>query len=254
MTVTFAFPSRTTLTEDVIQFVISLIRDGKLKPGGKLASERELSQQLSVSRACVREAFQSLAMMRLIEIKSGRGAYVRSLLPEEVVDANVLSRLIQGDSLAELVETRRILEVEIARMAAERRTEDELRALGRIIEAMNAKHLAIDQMLAYDLEFHVRLAQATNNRVLVKVYQSILPLLADSRKKVNLIPGARDKAWVFHRAIYEAVRKQDEAAARRAMTEHLDDLWSDVSTYLLSGDGSFHSQDGEDMPRASGAL
>ena len=254
MAIEFSFPSRTTLTEDVMQHLISSIRDGEVKPGEKLPSERELSQQLDVSRSCVREALQALAMIRLIDIKPGRGAYVRSLLPEEVLDANVLSRLIQGDSLVALVETRMILEVEIARLAAERRTEDELLALERIIEAANSEHISIDQLLAYDLEFHVRLCQATNNPVLVTLYQSILPLLTDSRKKVNLIPGARDKAWVFHRAIYEAVRKQDGVAARQAMTEHLEDLRGDVNDYLLGGSGSGHQENGEDASRASGAL
>jgi GntR family transcriptional repressor for pyruvate dehydrogenase complex len=254
MAVTFSFPSRTTLTEDVMQHLISSIRDGEVKPGEKLPSERELSQQLDVSRSCVREALQALAMIRLIDIKPGRGAYVRSLLPEEVLDANVLSRLIQGDSLAALVETRMILEVEIARLAAERRTEDELLALGRIIEAASSEYITIDQLLAYDLEFHEELCRATNNPVLVTLYQSILPLLADSRKKVNLIPGARDKAWVFHRAIYEAVRKQDGAAARQAMTEHLEDLRGDVNDYLLGGSDFGHQENGEDASRASGAL
>jgi GntR family transcriptional repressor for pyruvate dehydrogenase complex len=254
MAVTFSFPSRTTLTEDVMEHLISSIRDGELKPGEKLPSERELSQQLVVSRSCVREALQALAMMRLIDIKPGRGAYVRSLLPEEVLDANVLSRLIQGDSLRALVETRMILEVEIARLAAERRTEDQLRAIGRIIEAMDSEHLSVDEVLAYDLEFHVRLSHATNNPVLITLHQSILPLLAGSRQKVNLIPGARDKAWVFHRAIYEAVKKRDGAAARLAMTEHLDDVKSDVNAYLLGGSGSAHLEDGEHTPQAPDAL
>ena len=227
-----SFPVRTSLTEEVTQHITNLIREGKVKPGEKLPSEREIVQQLSVSRSCVREALQALAMMRLIDIKPGRGAYVRSILPEQVIDPGVLSRLIQGDSLLELIETRRILEVEIAGLAAERRTEDDVRVLGRIIEAVRAEHITIDEIIGYDLEFHLQLAQSAHNTVLMKVYTSIFSLLTDSRSKVNLIPGARDKAWIFHGAIYDAVKAKDGVRARRVMHEHLEDVRKDVMTYV----------------------
>ncbi len=227
-----SFPVRTSLTEEVTQHITNLIREGKVKPGEKLPSEREIVQQLSVSRSCVREALQALAMMRLIDIKPGRGAYVRSILPEQVIDPGVLSRLIQGDSLLELIETRRILEVEIAGLAAERRTEDDVRTLGRIIEAVRSEHITIDEIIGYDLEFHLRLAQSAHNTVLMKVYTSILSLLTDSRSKVNLIPGTRQKAWIFHGAIYDAVKAKDGVGARRIMQEHLEDVRKDVMTYV----------------------
>jgi GntR family transcriptional regulator, transcriptional repressor for pyruvate dehydrogenase complex len=247
----FAFPSRTTLTEDVIQHIISAIRDGDLQSGEKLPSERELSQELDVSRSCVREALQALAMLRLIDIKSGRGAYVRNIQPEDVIDTNVLSELIQGDSLVALVETRIILEVEIARLAAERRTEEQLQEIAKIFEALDTRHLTVSQILEYDIEFHMLLSEATNNPVLFKLYQSIFALLADSRKKVNLIPGARNKSWVYHRAIYEAVMRKDGVAAKKAMTEHLEDVWTDINKYLLGGRESNHQSYKDMSPHVS---
>jgi GntR family transcriptional regulator, transcriptional repressor for pyruvate dehydrogenase complex len=229
---TITFPNRTTLTEDVMQYLLTAIKNGNISPGEKLPSERELSMKLEVSRSCVREALQALAVMRVIDIRPGRGAYIRGLLPEDVLDTSVLSRLIKGDTLVALVETRMILEVGIARLAAERRTEDQLRSIEQIFEVLDLENLTVEEILAYDLEFHSMLANATNNPVLVKLYQTIVPLLADSRTKVNLIPGARDKAWIFHRLMYEAVKNKDGEAARQHMIRHLEDLWEDLNQYI----------------------
>jgi GntR family transcriptional repressor for pyruvate dehydrogenase complex len=192
-----------------------------------------------VSRSSVREALQAMAMTRLIEIRAGRGAYVRSLLPEEVIDSNVLSRLIQGDSLQELIETRRILEVEIARLVAERRTEDDLRALQRTLAAARSENVTADELVKADLDFHLQIAKATHNSVLVKMFTTIFPLLGESRTKVHDMPDARHKIVIFHQAIYEAIEKQDGATASKTMADHLEQLWHDAATYHASpGDHS----------------
>lgn len=207
---------------------------GNIKPGEKLPSERELSQKLSVSRSSVREALQALAMMRLVDIRAGRGAYVRGILPEEVIDSNVLSRLIQGDTLQELTETRRILEVEIARLAAERRTEDDLRALQRTLAVPRFEYVTADELIKADLDFHVQIAKATHNSVLLKMFATIFPLLGESRAKVHDMPDARNKIVTFHRAIYEAIERQDGATASKTMADHLEELWHDAATHPAS--------------------
>jgi GntR family transcriptional repressor for pyruvate dehydrogenase complex len=226
-----SFPDRTSLTEEVTQYILSLIGSGTVKPGEKLPSERELSQELSVSRSSVREALQALAMMRLVDIRPGRGAYVRSILPEEVIDSNVLSRLIQGDTLQELAETRRILEVEIARLAAERRTEDDLQALQRTLAAPGSENVTADELVKADLDFHMQIAKATHNSVLLKMFATVFPLLGESRAKVHDMPDAYSKIVTFHRAIYEAIEKQDGETASKTMADHLEELWHDAATY-----------------------
>ena len=225
-----SLPTRTSLTEEVTQHILSLIGSGSIKPGEKLPSERKLSQDLRVSRSSVREALQALAMMGLIEIKAGRGAYVRNILPEEVIDSNVLSRLIQGESRQELAETRRILEVEIARLVAERRTEDDLPALQRSLTAAKSESVTADELIKADLDFHLQIARATHNSVLLKMFATIFPLLGESRAKVRDIPDARYRIVAFHRAIYEAIEKQDGTTASKAMADHLEELWHDAAT------------------------
>ena len=192
-----------------------------------------------MSRSSVREAMQALAMMRMVDIRPGRGAYVRSILPEDVIDSNVLSRLIQGSTLQKLAETRRILEVEIARLAAERRTEDDLQALQRILAAPRSENVTADELVKADLDFHVQIAKATHNSVLLKMFETVFPLLGESRAKVHDIPDAHSKIVTFHRAIYEAIEKQDGETASKTMAGHLEELWHDAATYPASpGDHS----------------
>jgi GntR family transcriptional regulator, transcriptional repressor for pyruvate dehydrogenase complex len=224
-----SLPTRTSLTEDVTQHILSLIGSGRLKPGEKLPSERELSQELSVSRPSVREALQALAMMKLIEIRPGRGSYVSKILPEEMINPNVLSEMIQGDSIQELVEARRILEIEIARLAAERRTEADLQKLKHSLLVPQSENITVEELVNADLGFHVHIANSTHNNVLVKLFSTIFPLLGENRVKVNDIPGAHNRIEKFHHAIYEAIEKQDGAAASMAMAVHLEELWHDAA-------------------------
>jgi GntR family transcriptional repressor for pyruvate dehydrogenase complex len=224
-----SFPPRTSQTEEVTQHILGQIGNGTIKPGEKLSSERALSQQLSVSRSAVREALQALAMMRVIDIKPGRGAYVRSISPEEVIDSSLLSRLIQGDSLRELVETRRLLEVEIVRLVTERRTEDDLRALQRSLVAATSDRITGEDLVKADLDFHLQIAKATHNAVLLKMFAAIFPLLGESRVKVLDVPATRHKIVLFHEAIYEAIEKRDAVAASKTMALHLEELWHDAA-------------------------
>jgi DNA-binding FadR family transcriptional regulator len=85
-----------------------------------------------------------------------------------------------------------------------------------------------------DLDFHLQIAKATHNSVLLKMFATIFPLLGESRAKVHDMPDARNKVVIFHRAIYEAIEKQDGATASRAMADHLKELWHDAATYPAS--------------------
>jgi GntR family transcriptional repressor for pyruvate dehydrogenase complex len=163
---------------------------------------------------------------------------VHSILSEEVIYSNVLSRLIQGDSRQELAETRRILEVEIARLVAERRTEDDLQALQRSLAAAKSENVTADELIQADLDFHLQIAKATHNSVLLKMFATIFPLLGEGRAKVHDMPDARHKIVTFHQAIYEAIEHQDGATASEAMANHLEELWHDAAAYSASpGEG-----------------
>ena len=106
--------------EEVIEQVKKLIIDGKLQPGDKLLSERELAEKLGVSRASVREAFSALEMMGIITIRPGEGSFVRQVSYEEMLEPLSFLLQVDIDNVMQLLEVRKILEVEVATLAATR--------------------------------------------------------------------------------------------------------------------------------------
>jgi len=160
-----------TLIEAVTQQLLALIRDGHLRPGDSLPSERELMERLHVGRSSVREALRSLATMRVIEIHPGRGAFVRSPVTEDLVPSDALSVLLARDAMIEIVEARTVLEVAMASMAAERATEEDLAEMAGMLEEMNGSLADEEHSLVLNARFHLAIAEAARNPVLLKMLQ-----------------------------------------------------------------------------------
>ncbi|EAX48163.1 GntR domain protein [Thermosinus carboxydivorans Nor1] len=211
--------------EEIVEQIKQLIVEGKLQPGDKLLSERELSERLNVSRASVREAFSALEMMGIITIRPGEGSFVRQVSYEGMLEP--LSFLLQVDAadVLQLLEVRKILEVETAALAALRATpqdlEDIYRAMNSMVEQVNAGDIGD----LGDAAFHCSLARATNNMVLIKVMNTITDLMNNtfrsSRQRLFLVEHMPEALHRSHCAIYEAVAAKDAQLARARMRDHL---------------------------------
>ncbi|WP_457637974.1 GntR family transcriptional regulator [Oceanithermus sp.] len=182
-----------------------LIVSGNLQPGERL-SEPALAEALGVSRTPVREALQRLAQEGLVEMRPGRGAWVRVLKPREV---------------AEVYEVRALIEGEAARRAAERSNEADLArlevALDELEQADPADYAA---QIAADARFHALLVAASGNRVLEQVFHDLDAALALTRqfsRDFNQTPQTRQQ----HRAITAAIARGDAEAARAAAVLHV---------------------------------
>ena len=217
---------RSRLYEQVANKIETMIVSRHLKPRDRLPSERDLAESFAVSRTVIREAFKLLEARGLIEILTGNGVFVSQ--PDSSVVAKSLGMYLhlQGavrDSEFKIHELRRILEVEIAGLAAERATAAELEQLQQIIERMSAVDHPREQVAMLDLEYHITLAQATHNEMISLVYEPVIEYL---RQQLLLAWQRYDRSpEVFnhqHQALYEAVRDHDPARARAAMTTHLD--------------------------------
>jgi GntR family transcriptional repressor for pyruvate dehydrogenase complex len=200
--------------------ILGLIRSGDLKPGDRLPSEPQLIEMTGVSRSSVREAIRSLETMRLIEIRRGKGTYVREIESDGITDAQMLLMLADRKVLEDLVEVRLTLEPLLATLAAERATEGDVAALREALDGMRHAR-SHDEWRPPHLAFHHALAEATHNILLSKIWSLITMFLKDSPLVTGTITASQPHV---HDDLYEAVASRSARRAKAAMSEHIRDM------------------------------
>jgi GntR family transcriptional regulator, transcriptional repressor for pyruvate dehydrogenase complex len=207
--------NRKKLTSVVIDGILEMIENEVIKPGGKIPTEFELAKLFNISRTAVREGVRSLTANSILEIKRGKGTYVRDPIPGPIRRPNNTARLSSNRTLLELLEVRLILETEIAALAAKRASQIDIDILYHCVEKLEE---AVKQAIKppEDLGFHLSLAKATQNSALIDLSSIITSFYEDD----IYLPD--DKDLEEHRAIYVAVRERNASSARSAMKTHLE--------------------------------
>lgn len=202
-----------------------LILQNHLAIGARLPSERDLADQFGVSRTVVREAVRTLIAKGLLEVKAGSGTVVRQLTSASAVES--MSRLLASQSArfdyGHVNEVRRVLEVEIAGLAAQRRTADDLQALTNILTQAQQNLGDPETFVHTDIAFHEALARATHNDLFLIILSSIAQTMIDVRHLGLRVPGTPARALDYHGRIYGYVEAGDVAGARQAMDQHMDE-------------------------------
>ena len=211
---------RATVAEAIVEQVKDLIIEGQLTAGQKLPSERELAEELKVGRSSVREATSALVALGVAQARQGEGVYIRPDFPESVINSIDWSALMLRGQIADLIETRRAIEVAIVRLASERATQSDKRKLLRLGKEMRVS-LDIESFIERDLEFHLALAQSSQNMVMCNVIQGIQQLMRKSMSQVLRREDMRRIAVEQHRVIAAAIGQGDVERAVRTMEEHL---------------------------------
>jgi GntR family transcriptional repressor for pyruvate dehydrogenase complex len=205
----------------VVAYMRRLIESGDFRAGDKLPPERELAQLIGVSRATVRAGLQSLATVGVVESRRGAGTFVAEGPP--LLDVNPLSLFsaLHGIPRAELFEARRVVEIDLAGLAAERARGDELAAISEEVMEMFASIDDVHRFLVHDIRFHRAVAAAARNPLLAAIMEMVADLFYDHRKKT--VDRWRDapEAAEQHRKIYQAIRAGDVERARSEMDTHL---------------------------------
>ncbi|HSL65092.1 MAG TPA: FadR/GntR family transcriptional regulator [Gaiellaceae bacterium] len=214
--------------ELVADRLIERIRAQALRPGDAIPPERELVQSYGVGRSSVREALRMLESRGLIEGR-GNGAFAVAELSNPLNAS--LDLLLSADAAdySELFEVRRILEGEAAALAASRRTRKHLAAMEAAVDAMEAGLSSEQQFIDNDLRFHLVVAEATRNRVVVHLMEAIRALLQRSLSSSYHIPGSPERAVEMHRLILEAVSGRLPEDARQRMQEHVARVERDIA-------------------------
>jgi len=222
--------NRDRLYEQVAQQIQELIFASGWPAGSKIPTERELGDRFGVSRTVVREALKALAERGLVAIQPGRGIFVAHLSGDALKEPMKLLFQRRNFSYENLVETRRVLEVEIAGLAAQRAEPDHMEKMRAAVEEMDATLDDAESFIRADHAFHVALAEATQNPLLPMLIDSIGELVRETRRMVIGVGGSQTRGQHYHRKLIDAVECRDAAAARKSMGEHLDQFDTDIQT------------------------
>ena len=215
------------LYERIVDQIERRIVAGDLKIGDQLPAERELAEQFAVSRTAVREAIKALREKGLVEIRLGRGTFVTSGAAGAV--RRSLGLLLKTENgFVNLEEVREILEPEIAALAATRISEEYITAMTEAIETMDTALDNVETFVEADLDFHLALAEATQNPIIPSLMDSIIDLLREQRKRTGNVEGGLARGQYHHKKILDAVIQRDPQAARKAMQDHLQQVHEDT--------------------------
>ncbi len=197
---------------------------GELAPGARMPSERELAEQFQVARTSVREALQGLVSLGIVERRGNR-----SFVAERMPEVDMYNRDVRLRFVAELFETRRVLEVPIFALAVSRASEADRAALQEVVRQFDPE-MGIDEFRRLDREFHTMIAAGCGNPLLIELYGKVLDRLFRSEAFESLLTAESDRPAVqaivadsvaHHRKIAAAFRDGDVAAMSAAAGAHL---------------------------------
>ena len=216
---------RSTLSERAASQLVEFIR-AEMRPGDVLPAEARLAERLGVSRPIVREALKSLQGQGLVEVMNGKGAVVRSL--SNGVLTSYFSRAIEINpaTTLELMDVRRGIEFESARLAAQHRSKEQLQAMQALVGQMQK---ALNDMQTYstlDVQLHILIAQASQNKVIAHLVESLREALREaslSGLQQRRTRGELERVQQLHQTLVQHIAKQDPKRAAKTMALHMDE-------------------------------
>ena len=227
-------------TSDAVRKTLEFVRHHRLSKGDRLPSERDLSERFDVTRGSVREALAVLDAMRITERKPKSGVFLRNALEDGGLDALVL----QGDLglpfdaqvTRDVTEARIICEEQAFRLACRRRTEADLVRLHRLLETYAGLVAAGHNPADEDVEFHLAVVAASQNRVLVRTLTPLMLMSTRWRRRYFASEEIRKRSLADHRGFVAAIEARDEAAAAALVHRHVQTAAADVQA--LAGQGA----------------
>lgn len=201
------------------------IKQGELTDGARLPSERLMAEKYNVSRNVVREAFKVMSEKGLVEIYTGRGAYI-SIPKEDVISTKLREAIsISKSNFYEILEVRKMLEEAVARKVVKVATEQNIRDLEEIY---NRLELSIKDTVKFekeDINFHIELAKCTGNSTLGLLIDTFNKISGEKLYKLHYVyPDRAEKAQKEHKAMIEAIRDRDEKKIIKAVDSHINCL------------------------------
>jgi len=211
-----------------VQQIEESILKGALKAGDQLPAERDLAQRFGVSRTAVREAVKALREKGLVEAYTGRGTFITDGTSQAVRQSiGLIAKIGQPNGSTQLAEVRAILEPEIAALAATRIQEPHLALMREAVALMDRKYDDPDAFIEADLDFHLAVAEAADNPMILSLLDSIVGLLREQRTRIFQVEGGANRGQFHHKRILQAIEQHNPEKARDAMRAHLQQVRED---------------------------
>lgn len=212
---------RETVMDTVARRIEHLVRSGQLKVGDRLPPEPELARMLRVSRGSLREALKGLMYLGLIKARAGDGTYIQSSLGKVLNQHFQWMILLNEVQHWEIYELRKIIEPEVAALAAQRATRADLDRLESALEGMARGRQSPELFLVYDIQFHEAFAQAAGNVAIQTTIRMLYYATSEARKAVLPLIDDMQTHWQRHERMFRAIRDRKPDVSRKAVLEDL---------------------------------
>ncbi|WP_370303173.1 FadR/GntR family transcriptional regulator [Pseudooceanicola sp.] len=227
---------REGLASMVIAKILEEVKMGNLSKGDRLPSERHLAEMFNISRPTIREALRGLSLLGVVESNHGGGVFVTSLEASNLLQPLTFFLALEGAAVEKLYDARRLIEGELAALAAQNATPKDIGVLQGLIEIQSKRLGDAEAYRLVDAEFHQYLAQLAQNPFLARAAESLFELGNDFRKIASESTEVLSGSVADHKAILKAVEAGDAEAARVAMVAHMNRVFQTTSMFIESRD------------------
>jgi GntR family transcriptional repressor for pyruvate dehydrogenase complex len=219
---------KSNISSQVFEQIKAEIANGEWAPGSRIPSENEFVKMLNVSRVTVRNALQRLVALELLEVRQGDGTFVREFSADMYMNSLMPMLFLKKVKLLEVLEFRKVIEIETGALTVERATQEDITRLEVIYDKMK-KHIDnAEKFAAEDLNFHMVLAETTKNSLVIKVNYIIKDILSASMTTIVKNLGVEDGLY-YHKLIIEAIKERDMEKVKRTLKNHIESTIDKVS-------------------------
>jgi GntR family transcriptional regulator, transcriptional repressor for pyruvate dehydrogenase complex len=219
---------KANISEQVFEQLKQQLIAGEWKSGDKIPSENELAVAFGVSRVTVRQALQKMTVLGLIETRLGEGSFVKEIKPGVYMNTLIPMAYLGEQSLLEVLEFRQAIEVKTAELAAKRATDEDIEGLEKIFDRMKKYKDDARRFSEADLDFHLKLAEMTDNSLIIETHNIIKDILSVAMQHIVEKLG-NTKGLYYHEMLLEATKERDYKKCGDIMAHHVDETYDIIS-------------------------
>lgn len=212
-------------SDKVVEQIIQSVLDGEYKPGDQVPIENDLAEIFGVSRITIREAFQKLSVMGVVDIREGKGTYIAQPSIKNYMEPLLPILLLSEKEKSSLYEARLFIEVGLASFSAKYATEEDIKKLTEIHQTMVRNFSKLNQPSPVytfsDQKFHEALAESSHNEFLISIYRTVQDIYRSYIAQISGLISGREASLVEHEAILNAILRKNPDEAEEAMRKHI---------------------------------